>query len=50
LPNSSLKAPLSKEVSAHSFEDEASLAMKMGEQSNGKQPNPNTMPVPKTVA
>jgi hypothetical protein len=23
--------------------------MKMGEESNSKQPNPNTMPVPKTV-
>jgi hypothetical protein len=28
---------------------EASLAMKMGEESNSQQPNPNTMPVPKTV-
>jgi hypothetical protein len=32
-----------------SFEDGASLPMKMGEESNSKQPNPNTMPVPKTV-
>jgi hypothetical protein len=32
-----------------SFEDGASLAMKMSEESNSKQPNPNTMPVPKTV-
>jgi hypothetical protein len=28
---------------------EASLAMKTGEESNSKQPNPNIMPVPKTV-
>jgi hypothetical protein len=32
-----------------SFEDGASLAMKMSEESNSKQPNPNTMLVPKTV-
>jgi len=32
-----------------SFEDGASLAMKMSKESNSKQPNPNTMPVPKTV-
>jgi len=33
-----------------SFEDGASLAMKTGEESNSKQPNPNTMPVPKPWA
>jgi hypothetical protein len=32
-----------------SFEDGASLAVTMDEESNSKQPNPNTMPVPKTV-
>jgi hypothetical protein len=38
-----------KRLVLFSFEDGASLAMKMGEESNSKQPNPNTMPVPKTV-
>jgi hypothetical protein len=28
---------------------ESSLAMKMGEESNSQQPNPNIIPVPKTV-
>jgi len=32
-----------------SFEDGASLAVTMDEESNSKQPNPNTVPVPKTV-
>jgi hypothetical protein len=32
-----------------SFEDGASLAMKIDKESNSKQPNPSTMPVPKTV-